>query len=296
MNETGKQTGEPSGERDTLPKKVAFTVWLPPDVAERLREESHKRRRSVTEIVSESLRARYPALHPHKDARPTTGANHPAHIRRVVLEVLEELGLHQKTGHQAKRKPTSETPTRTRKPARISSESEARATPYTQKHERIPSEPEAPATPYTQKPQQVSSPLKPLFTDHGNGSVTDNRTGLTWLKDANCFGKMDWATATEKVRHLASGTCGLSDDSTAGDWRLPSREALIGLVDTTQQDPALPADHPFVNVLHGTYWSETSRENDTVHAWVMHLRRGRLNYNGKSGRYGVWPVRGVMTT
>jgi hypothetical protein len=27
----------------------------------------------------------------------------------------------------------------------------------------------------------------PRFTDHSNGTVTDNLTGLIWLKDANCF-------------------------------------------------------------------------------------------------------------
>ena len=28
----------------------------------------------------------------------------------------------------------------------------------------------------------------PRFTDNGNGTVTDNLTGLTWLEDANCDG------------------------------------------------------------------------------------------------------------
>ena len=33
------------------------------------------------------------------------------------------------------------------------------------------------------------------FTDNGNGTVTDNLTGLIWLKNANCGGAKDWATA-----------------------------------------------------------------------------------------------------
>ena len=28
----------------------------------------------------------------------------------------------------------------------------------------------------------------PRFTDNGDGTVTDNLTGLIWLKNANCFG------------------------------------------------------------------------------------------------------------
>jgi len=29
--------------------------------------------------------------------------------------------------------------------------------------------------------------VDPRFTDNGDGTVTDNLTGLIWLKDANCF-------------------------------------------------------------------------------------------------------------
>ena len=35
----------------------------------------------------------------------------------------------------------------------------------------------------------------PRFTDNGDGTVTDNLTGLIWLKNANCFGTRTWATA-----------------------------------------------------------------------------------------------------
>ncbi len=30
--------------------------------------------------------------------------------------------------------------------------------------------------------------VTPRFTDNGDGTVTDNQTGLIWLKNANCFG------------------------------------------------------------------------------------------------------------
>ncbi len=35
----------------------------------------------------------------------------------------------------------------------------------------------------------------PRFMDNGNGTVTDNLTGLIWLKDANCFISRTWADA-----------------------------------------------------------------------------------------------------
>ena len=35
----------------------------------------------------------------------------------------------------------------------------------------------------------------PRFTDNTNGTVTDNLTGLIWLKNANCFGEKSWSAA-----------------------------------------------------------------------------------------------------
>ena len=54
------------------------------------------------------------------------------------------------------------------------------------------------------------------FTDNGDGTVTDNLTALIWLKNANCFGPPNWATALSDANTLANGSCGLSDGSSAG--------------------------------------------------------------------------------
>ena len=62
----------------------------------------------------------------------------------------------------------------------------------------------------------------PRFTDNGDGTVTDNLTGLIWLKNANCFGQRTWANALSDCNNLASGSCGLTDGSSAGDWSLPN--------------------------------------------------------------------------
>jgi hypothetical protein len=70
------------------------------------------------------------------------------------------------------------------------------------------------------------------YIDCGNGTVTDNRTGLVWLKDANCFaGGAPWWDALDAVANLAdlpstssaaAFDCGLSDGSSPGEWRLPT--------------------------------------------------------------------------
>ena len=33
---------------------------------------------------------------------------------------------------------------------------------------------------------------KPRFTDNGDGTVTDNLTGLMWFKDGDCLGNKTW--------------------------------------------------------------------------------------------------------
>ena len=79
---------------------------------------------------------------------------------------------------------------------------------------------------YYQRGVDVPLP-KPRFSDNGNGTVTDNITGLIWLKNANCFGSRTWNHALADANGLNSGDCGLTDGSSAGDWRLPNYNELF---------------------------------------------------------------------
>ncbi len=67
------------------------------------------------------------------------------------------------------------------------------------------------------------------YTDNGDGTITDNLTGLIWLQDANCLGAQTWADALSKANGLADGQCGLTDGSRAGNWRLPNINELSSL-------------------------------------------------------------------
>lgn len=90
------------------------------------------------------------------------------------------------------------------------------------------------------------------FTDNLDGTVTDNLTGLIWLKNANCDGLKRWGEALSNCNGLENGDCDLSDGSSAGDWRLPNINELHSLVDPTQSNPALPDGHPFTGVQSST--------------------------------------------
>jgi len=130
----------------------------------------------------------------------------------------------------------------------------------------------------------------PRFEDNGDGTVTDNLTGLIWLKNANCAGTMNWNNALTYCNNLASGLCGLTDGSVAGDWRLPNRKELMSLVDYGNYIPPLPNGHPFTDVQSSFYWSATTDAYLTGYAWYVGMECGGVYSNGKSYNYYVWPV------
>ena len=141
----------------------------------------------------------------------------------------------------------------------------------------------------------------PRFTDNGDGTVTDNLTGLIWLKNANCFGTKNWATALNDCNTLADPACGLSDGSSAGDWRLPNRFELESLLDLAYYDPALSnaagtekwtSGDAFSGVQSNAYWSSTTLALNTSGAWSVGLYNGLVGSYYKSSSNFVWPVRG----
>jgi hypothetical protein len=140
----------------------------------------------------------------------------------------------------------------------------------------------------------------PRFTDNGNGTVIDNLTGLVWLKNANCFGARTWNQALSDCNGLASGACGLTDASNAGDWRLPNVRELQSLVHYGYYGPAVPNTagtgqstdgDPFTNVQSFSYWSSTSLANPSEYTWQVYIGNGGVYNNVKTNSYYVWPVR-----
>jgi hypothetical protein len=118
----------------------------------------------------------------------------------------------------------------------------------------------------------------PRFTHNGDGTITDNLTRLTWLKDWSCLGgAQTWANALAAANTLADGNaaCSLTDGSVAGDWRLPNHNELMSLLDLGTFEPALPSGNPFANVQFQTtfYWSSTTYANRS-YAWTVNFSDG----------------------
>ncbi|XHS78210.1 DUF1566 domain-containing protein [Burkholderiaceae bacterium UC74_6] len=141
------------------------------------------------------------------------------------------------------------------------------------------------------------------FVDNQDGTVTDQLTGLVWLRTAGCFAPTQWAGAVAQVNALASGSCGLTDGSKAGDWRMPNVVEFESVLSVATSSPALPAGHPFTQVSMGIYWTSTSYYGGLTgspNAWAMRMSDGRYindttgsNLNLKTtASNAVWAVKG----
>ena len=121
------------------------------------------------------------------------------------------------------------------------------------------------------------------FTDNGNGTATDNQTGLMWTTNAN-HGDNSWQGAIDYCNNY----------SFAGydDWRLPNLNELRSLFDPGLSSPYLPVGHPFTGVQSDVYWSSTTYADHPIDAWYVYLVNGRVNHFSKGSSVNVWPVRG----
>ena len=175
----------------------------------------------------------------------------------------------------------------------------------------VPRTGQTPSAPLNPAPKGADGALEkgvawpsPRFIDRGDGAVTDALTGLVWLQNATCTdtvggvnkeaGTLKWSQALAWSNALASGKCGLTDGSVAGDWRLPNLRELESLIDLSQSGPALPAVRPFLNVWSGYYWSSSTVALATSRAWTVNLNLGDPGRFGKATRQGVWPVRDAL--
>ncbi len=146
------------------------------------------------------------------------------------------------------------------------------------------------------------------YVDCGNGTVTDTVTGLVWLKNANC-NFADYADANAWAATLQNGMCGLTDNSSPGDWRLPTkaeweateaRAIALGCTNSGSGGPALTntpgtacysvGPQPFTNV-QTNYISVTSNEVTPSSAWFTDIAFGNLQVEPKNVGHTVWPVR-----
>jgi len=118
----------------------------------------------------------------------------------------------------------------------------------------------------------------------GGEAVLDKETGLVWERSPHTFPR-DWVNAIIR--------CYTLELAHRKGFRMPTLEELASLVDTLNEDPALPSDHPFINVQSDTYWASTTVAHDTLYATSVSFNDGSVYYgDGKAYSRYVWCVRG----
>ncbi len=119
------------------------------------------------------------------------------------------------------------------------------------------------------------------LVDNGDGTITDNYTGLIWQK-IQPQGSFTW----EEALTYASGLT-LAGKS---DWRLPNVKEIQSLNDEKLLKPSFNKYY-FTNTQSGNYWTSTTMINATVKAWDINVDYGIISYNDKTVKENVLCVR-----
>ena len=130
------------------------------------------------------------------------------------------------------------------------------------------------------------------FADNGDGTVTDNLTGLMWkkcvqgLSGAQCGSGsvlvLDWRSALAVA--ISDGTAGY------GDWRLPNKKELESIVETCGSVPAINQTRfPATPVAY--FWTSTTYARTPDNAWYVHSDNGNTSYFLKTSAFAVRLVR-----
>lgn len=122
--------------------------------------------------------------------------------------------------------------------------------------------------------RDVTTPtvIQNRLTKNGDGTVTDNITGLIWEQKPNPISKV-WEQALIYAENL----------SLAGktDWRLPNIKELQSLNDYRIGGPSID-QFIFTGILTNTYWSSTSLPNLNTKAWYLSTEFGLTSYGDKT--------------
>lgn len=141
----------------------------------------------------------------------------------------------------------------------------------------------------------VQAGIARSYADNGDGTITDNNTGLTWEKLGNDGSIHDKDTTYTWDDAFAVKIATLNTMGFAGrTWRLPNVNELQSLVDYGTVSPAVSAAFnsgcagACANTgcsctrTAGFYWSSTTYEPATSGGWGSFFDRGNLEFGSKA--------------
>lgn len=130
---------------------------------------------------------------------------------------------------------------------------------------------------------------QPSYTNNGDGTITDNRTGLMWLADAN-----DYNSGNPQSWEAALSGCESFSYATYSDWRLPNVRELMSIVDYGESFPAINTAYFLNTTSYNFYWTSTTFVPTTTYAWGVIFDTGNVQHpdGNKTNNRNVRPVRG----
>jgi hypothetical protein len=123
------------------------------------------------------------------------------------------------------------------------------------------------------------------YVDHGDGTVTDTRSGLMWRV---CSEGQTWGPgacsgpATTYAWAAALAHAEAATDSRYSDWRLPNIKELRGLVEECRIAPAIN-ETVFPNTPSSHFWSGSPDAYYSDHAWLVSFYYGYADYDFARG-------------
>lgn len=147
--------------------------------------------------------------------------------------------------------------------------------------------------------------LAASYTDNGDGTITDNRTGLEWekLSDDGSIHDKDTTYSWSNAFSLKIATLNGGGFAGHSDWRLPNILELESLRNFGTFNPSIHAVFNTGCTLGCSvtscsctradgYWTSTTQQNDLSDAWVLGFGAGGAVGHPKTDVYSVRAVRG----
>ena len=128
------------------------------------------------------------------------------------------------------------------------------------------------------------------YTDNGDGTVSDPRTGLTWMRCAmgqTWTGSTCSGTASPYTWAAAVALTGATSFAGKSDWRLPNIRELQSIADRSAYNPAINTA-AFPNTSSSSFWSGSPYASYSSNAWSVYFGLGNV---GGSDRYLGYLVR-----
>ena len=134
-----------------------------------------------------------------------------------------------------------------------------------------------------------------LYSDPGDGTVTDQTTGLMWqkcslgLSASNC---LTGTILTYTTWQTAFSAAQANTDNGYSDWRLPNKNELESLVEIACHRPAINASIFPNTVIDYPYWTSSAHASYINETWSVSFVDGYVNGSLRNSSHFVRLVRG----